>query len=80
MWAFFYVGKDIKIKYVSSNFSLYLYHMECFPLFSKLWSEKNCAKAKYLKSESSLENYEHFILVSVFGKWRKILVFKTVQN
>ena len=35
--GFFYVGKDVKIKYASSNFSLYVPHMEQrFPLFSNL--------------------------------------------
>ena len=27
-WVFFYVGKDVRIKYASSNFCLHLYHME----------------------------------------------------
>ena len=27
-WAFFYVGKDVRIKYVSSDFCLHFYHME----------------------------------------------------
>ena len=28
MSAFFYVRKDAKIEYASSNFTLYIYHME----------------------------------------------------
>ena len=27
-WVSLYIGKDVKIKYTSSNFSLYLCHME----------------------------------------------------
>ena len=56
-WVFFYVGKDKKIEYALSNFSLYFYHMKShFPLFSKLLEEKEYAKAKYLEGENSLEN------------------------
>ena len=48
-----WVGKDVKIKYASSNFNLYLYHMKShFPFLQG----KKCAKAKYLKSENSLKN------------------------
>ena len=46
-----------------------------FPLFSKLLEEKECAKAKYLEGENSLENYEHFIVIGVLTKWLKSLIF-----
>ena len=58
-WAFFFVGKDVKIKYTSSNFSLYLYpwHGITFSFVSKIVIRKKCAKAKYLKSESNYKNW-----------------------
>ena len=38
----FYIGKDEKTKYASSNFSLYLYRIEKhFHLFSKLLQDTN---------------------------------------
>ena len=66
-WVFFYVGKDVKIKYSSSNFCLYLYHTKTFLCFQNcLPYEKNCAKAKYLEREVNFKNLEHFIAISVY--------------
>ena len=81
-WEFFYIGKDIKIKYTSNNCSFYLYHMKKnFPLFSKLLKVKKCINAKCKISEewNSSQNYESFITVSVFGKWWTILIFKIIK-
>ena len=46
-FAFCYVGKDVRIKYVSSNFSLHLYHMkqDCFFVF-KIVTRKKVHKNK----------------------------------
>ena len=56
------------MKYASSNFSLYLYQknhiLSHFPLFSKLLRGKGYAKAEYMKSENSLKNQEHFIIIN----------------
>ena len=57
MWVFFYVGKDVKIKYSSKFTFISLSHGIRFPLLSKLSYEKKCAKAKYLEGEVSLKNF-----------------------
>ena len=34
----------------------------------------------YLKSDSSLRNHKHFIIISVFGKWQTISILKMMKN
>ena len=41
-----------------------------FLCFQSYYKKKNCAKAKYLESESSLKNEEHFTVISKFRKWK----------
>ena len=41
-----------------------------FLCFQSYYKKKNCAKAKYLDSESSLKNEEHFTVISKFRKWK----------
>ena len=53
-----------------------LSHEIIFSIVFKIMIRKMFAKAKYLKSENSFKN----LVIIVFQKWLKILIFKVIQS
>ena len=49
-WGFFYVKKDVRIKYTSSNFCLHLHHREYVSLGKKVCKKKVSGKVKEVKN------------------------------
>ena len=50
------------------------------PFCKKIVVKKLQKGNMYLKSDSSLRNHKHFIIISVFGKWQTISILKMMKN